>query len=147
MGRGSVIKVPGCAFRPTSYSAYNDVWWFVSPNRLYTIPHSGQTAEFIAPLNFPNGITIKKITIYCLNEVGPGYISVFLFRANLLTGVEEIFAQEVCPVVTGRQIIVLNGPQIKYKTVKNSSYSYSALVLFDQNAGENVQLHEIQITY
>jgi hypothetical protein len=144
--------IPPCAFMPIVYETYPLEWCAYNNALLLSNTPRARNADFVAPLNLPNGITIKKITIYFTDENGADWsdIDIRILRYELSTGESEYLA--TCytgelATVQGRRSLVLTGSRLHYKTINNNSYAYSIRVSFGLNTGGFTQLHEIAITY
>jgi hypothetical protein len=145
------ITIPPCAFTPLDYQTCTLAHWYAYPYALSVSPYPNGP-EFVAPLNLPNGVTIKKITIYFTDELGGDFtsIEVAFWRVKLSTGLHDYIADGDTAnygAASGRRSMVLSGSQLTNKIINNSSYAYSIRVSFGPECNGYVILHEIAITY
>jgi len=144
--------IPPCAFTPLDYQRSTLTPWYAYPSELYVNGPVAYEAGFVAPLNLPNGVTIKKITIYFTDERDAEFQEVIFWfkRVKLSTGVQEDFASGATDELgsgAGRRSIVLTGSRLYSKTVNNNAYAYSIMLVFPGGCDSYVRLHEIAITY
>jgi hypothetical protein len=146
------FAVPPCAFMPLDYQKCTLTPWYAYPWELYVGGPVAYDAAFVAPLNLPNGVTIKKITIYFTDERDVEFQEVIFWfkRVKLSTGVQEDIASgntDELASAAGRRSIVLTGSRLHNKTVNNNAYAYSIMLVFPAGCDSYVRLHEIAITY
>jgi hypothetical protein len=144
------IVIPPCAFTPEYWDISNNTQWYAHPGELYVSSYT--PGQFVAPHNLPNGVTLKKITIYFTDESSASLanLQVRFLRTKLSDGSQEEMASDNTfnyPTVSGRRSMVLTGARLHYKTVNNNLYAYSIDVSFDSDSSIYVKLHEIVITY
>ncbi len=144
------VTIPPCAFTPQDWDTSNNTQWYAYPGELYVASYT--PGQFAAPLNLPNGVTLKKITIYFTDESNAALanLQVRFLRTKLADGSQDVIVGDNTyhyPAANGRRSIVLTGSRLHYKTINNNSYAYSIDVLFDSESTINVKLHEIVIAY
>ena len=138
--QAGVITVSPSAFKPMNQATANDTQcsWFATEYWLGFSGTSQSDLTFVAPLNFPNGITIKKITIYLTHTTtgNSQYLTLELLASSLPPGIPAIentiasVSTSNLPAAGGYQKIVLPGSQLMNKKVNNLSYSYCLRVQF-----------------
>ena len=150
-GLAGVVSLSPAAFRPIDSVSDNDRTWYAHETELY-VPTSIDGPYFMAGVNLPNGVTVKKVTVY-VTDKGTGVddeIRVHLNRQNLGTGVVQQMAyvcnhSPVLPYSTSRQTMV--DSTISYKTINNSSYTYTVYVHFIMDCTDKVRFNGIKIEY
>lgn len=111
--------------------------YYVDPICLYVTywdPASPVSATFYVPLYLPQGVSLKKFTLYYEDNgsAAADYLSAGVMRMHALTGVGDV----VCAVNTvglgsSPSRLALSTNLMVYNTVNNKNYSYClAVVLF-----------------
>ncbi len=147
--RAGVLTLAPTAFHPAYPAQAN--YWVTSVSMTYaTAPAS--TFGFVAPVNLPNGAVIKKITVFLTDNgsVDADHVSVSLYRAPLAQNSYVCAAtlDNHSPVALPHSAVPqkLSKTDILYRTVNNSTYSYSVMLQFYANC-VNVQFHGMKIEY
>jgi len=145
------VSISPGAFRPIDSTSDNDRTWYAHETELYVL-NSIDGPYFQAGVNLPNGVTIKKMTVY-VTDMGTGFddeVRVRLRRHNLSTGVVQEMAY-VCnhspdlPYSTSRQTMV--DSTISYKTISNNTYTYTVFVHFIFSCTDKVRFNGMKIEY
>ena len=147
-----VFTVALCSFRFTDYYSSNNIPWFANTWGLHvdSSPHAGYIE---APLNLPNGVTIKKITIYFTHRAADDYhyFNLECLRVKMSTGTAENIAYLTTnglPASDEYPIkVVLSGSQLTNKTVNNNTYAYCVRIFFPTYCTELEQVNGIVINY
>jgi hypothetical protein len=107
-------------------------------------------ADFFAPLNLPQGVIIKKMTVFLTdNGSGPNdYLIVFLKRANAKTGAVEVLAGTTMEGgLTSPNRRIIANTTLSYATIDNRTYSYNLDVRFPYGCATTVMLHAVKIEW
>jgi len=151
-GIAGVISLSPAAFRPIDSTSDNDRTWYAHETELY-VPMSIDGPYFMAGVNLPNGVNIKKMTVY-FTDMGTGVddeVRVMLNRHSLSTGVVQQMAyacnhsSPALPYSTSRQTKV--DSTISYKTISNSSYTYTVYVHFIMDCTDKVKFNGVKIEF
>lgn len=125
------------------FQKWNDEFYFAQASSTF------DDAMMLAPLNLPNGVTLKQLTIYVTRNTGDGdiYITVYLMRHELATGAMETMATIYTwglPASAARTSLFTRS--LSYKTVNNSKYTYSLEVGFSRPVN-TLKFHGAKITW
>lgn len=150
-GLAGVVSISPAAFRPVDSTSDNDRTWYSYETELY-VPSSIDGPYFVAGVNLPNGVAVKKMTVY-VTDTGTGVddeVRVFLHRQNLSSGVVQLMASvdnhaPELPYSTSRQTMV--DSTISYKTINNASYTYTVYVHFIMDCTDKVRINGVKIEY
>jgi len=156
--QAGVITVSPSAFKPMNQATATDTLssWFATEYSLGFSGTSSYDLSFVAPLNLPNGVTIKKVTIYVWHAItgNSQYLTCELLAMNLpprIPKIENVIASantNNLPATGGYQKIVLPATQLKYRIVNNLTYSYCLRVKFPAGAtGSFDGLYGVVIQY
>jgi hypothetical protein len=148
-----VIMISPVAFKlaDTSFQDY----YVANSSQLYVTqwdtgtPHD---ADFMAPLNLPQGVVIKKLTIYITDDgSGPSeFLNVMLKRANAMkgtAGVEVLAWTSTEALPSSPYIRKLSNTTLKYNAIDNKNYSYNLDVRFYYGCSNAVKLHAVKIEW
>jgi hypothetical protein len=112
--------------------------------------YSSTPAIFYAGLTLPQGATLKRFVVYCLDDSnGPSdHVTVNLKRTNVATGaVEYIASVSTLPLAASADRMVLAAPSLAHKVVNNRNYAYSLEVSFGPSAPSLVQFFGAKIEW
>ncbi len=142
-----IVWVPPFAFHPAdpftqslSYTADNSGLYLSSPD----------STHFIAPISLPNGMTIKKVSIYVSHNSNwvDDALRFYVYRLNLATGST---AQVASLNSTGLANYVvrttLSTTSITNKVVNNTTYTYFVDIAFYGTCTENCKFFGAKIEY
>jgi hypothetical protein len=106
----------------------------------------------MAPLNLPQGVVIKKLTIYITDDgSGPSeFLNVMLKRANAMkgtAGVEVLAWTSTEALPSSPYIRKLSNTTLKYNAIDNKNYSYNLDVRFYYGCSNAVKLHAVKIEW
>ncbi len=99
-------------------------------------------ASFYAPLNLPQGVTLRRFIVYCihgssgLNDI----VTINLKRVNALTGAAEFIASvDTLSLGTSPDRMALVAASLDHKIVNNRNYSYCLEIQFAGSCSSQVQ--------
>lgn len=117
------LSIPPCQFVP-----YNDTYLFsITDTRLQNRTVLSNQ-YFLAALNFPNGVTITKMTLYGYRTAAGGNLTLYLKRTSFIE-VDSLMAQVSAGWTDG-----LNSgydDSISFSVIDNTTYAYHLIVAID----------------
>lgn len=146
-----VIMISPCAFK--LYDTGLQHYYRSQSDFIYVTlwdPGAPYDADFFAPLNLPQGVVLRKLTIYITDDGSEAsdFLIVMLKRVNAKTGAVEVLAgidTSGLPSSPYRQI--LSKTTLIYKTIDNKNYSYNLDVRFPYGCASTVRLHAVKIEW